>query len=69
MKVKYTTVKIGGIIARIGKITDHPGYTESILECNLPDPDVLNQEEINQWIATNNKRMEAICQFLNENNL
>ena len=57
--MKYTTVKISGIITQIAKKTDVEGYTEGILEIFYPD------EEAENWIEENNKRMTAICNFLN----
>lgn len=66
---KYVTSKISGIITRIA-IADKstPGYTEGVLEAFLPD-EGLTQAQEKKWIAENNKRMEAICKFLNDSNL
>lgn len=69
---KYITVDIGGIITQIAKPTDIPGYTEGVIEAFLPDDEVLkgwNAEQEKQWVKENNKRMKAICKFLNDNNL
>lgn len=65
---KYTTVSISGIITQIAKPTKIDGYTEGVIEVFLPD-DGLTQKEEKEWIKENNKRMEAICDFLNKNNL
>jgi hypothetical protein len=64
--MKYTTVKISGIITQIAKETEVKGYTEGVLQCFLPDEDNMTKTEEKQWIEKNNKRMEAICNFLNE---
>lgn len=39
------------------------------MEVFLPDENSLTDGEANKWIRDNNKRMTAICKFLNENNL
>lgn len=63
---KYITVKISGIIIQVAKATEVKGYTEGILEVFFPDPPLKNP---GKWIKENNTRMEAICKFLNDNNL
>ena len=66
---KYVTVEIHGIITQIAKKLE-PGFTEGVIEIFFPDDDVkLTKKQQNAWIAENNKRMKAICKFLNENNL
>ena len=68
---KYVTVEIReiGIITQIAKKMG-PGYTKGVIEIFFPDDDVkLTKKQQNAWIAENNKRMKAICKFLNENNL
>lgn len=68
----YSTVKINGVIISIGKITDIRGYTETIIEAFLPsniELEKMKPKQINKWTVLNNRRMEAICKFLNENNL
>ena len=66
---KYVTVEISGIVTQIAKKLK-PGYTEGVIEIFFPDDDVkLTKKQQNAWIAENNKRMKAICKFLNENNL
>ncbi len=64
--MKYTTVKTIGIITQIAKETDIPGYTEGVLQCFLPDEDQMTEAEEKKWIEKNNKRMNAICNYLNE---
>lgn len=54
---------------QIAKETNVKGYTEGVIEAFLPDVDTLTQKEEKQWIEENNKRMTAICKFLNDNNL
>ena len=66
---KYRTVKINGIITRIAKDTDTPGYTEGVLEAFLPDDDNMSINQTKQWVKENNNRMKRICEFMNENNL
>lgn len=69
---KYVTVEISGIITQIAKPTKIKGYTEGVLEAFLPDNDTtqeLTDKEANLWIKENNKRMKAICEFLNKSNL
>lgn len=68
MKAKYIPCKISGIITRIAKQTHIPGYTEGVIEAFLPDEDLTKSQE-RKWISENNKRMEAICKFLNDNDL
>jgi hypothetical protein len=66
---KYVTVEISGIVTQIAKKLE-PGFTEGVIEIFFPDDDVkLTKKQQNAWIAENNKRMKAICKFLNENNL
>lgn len=65
--MKYTTVMVGNIITRIAKTTDVERYTEGVLEILFPDDMSLKKER--EWIKKNNKRMEAICKFLNDSDL
>ena len=66
---KYVTVEISGIVTQIAKKLE-PGFTKGVIEIFFPDDDVkLTKKQQNAWIAENNKRMKAICKFLNENNL
>lgn len=70
--MKYTLVKISGVATSIAKPTEVKGYTVSILETVFPDDsemDVWSKKQSSDWVKQNNKRMEAICKFLNENNL
>ena len=68
--MKYTTVEISGVITQIALKTEIEGYTEGIIEIFFPDNiEKWSNKKSNKWIAENNKRMNAICKFLNENNL
>ena len=70
--MKYVTVKIGNIITQIAKPTNIEGYTIGVLEAFMPDAGDLqnwNDVRVNVFIEENNKRMNAICKFLNDNNL
>ncbi len=70
--MKYTTVTISGIITQIAKTTNIEGYTEGVLEIFLPDETQMHkwtQKDEEKWIKENNKRMKAICDFMNKNNL
>ncbi len=42
--MKYTTVRISGIITQVAKNTDIVGYTEGIIECFLPDEGQLTKQ-------------------------
>jgi hypothetical protein len=68
--MKYVTVTTSTIITQVAKRTLTPGYTEGVIECFLPDnPEDMTKKEEREWIKQNNKRMKAICKFLNENDL
>ena len=70
--MNYYCEKIGNIINRISVKTEIDGYTEGIIEPFFPSRDELeqwNNKQHSAWIKVNNKRMEAICKFLNENEL
>ena len=69
---KYTCVTVNGIILQVAKKTEIKGYTEGVLEAFLPDDSELErwgEKESEDWTLANNKRMKAICKFLNDNNL
>lgn len=69
---KYTLVTISGIHTQIALTTDIKGYTEGIMEVFLPDDEEManwSDKKVNKWIKDNNKRMEAICDFLNKSKL
>lgn len=66
--MKYITQSISGIITQIAKPTKIKGYTEGVIESFLPDEGLTPSQE-KEWIKENNKRMNAICKFLNDNNL
>ena len=69
--MEYTTVEISGIITQIAKEIKVEGmpygtkYTEAIMDIFFPDDNKTGKK----WILENNKRMIAICKFLNENDL
>lgn len=68
---KYVTVETSGIITRIANETDVPGYTVGVIEIFFPDEDEIKgwtKKQEKDWILQNNKRMNAICDFLNKNN-
>lgn len=69
---KYICVTVNGIILQIAKPKEIKGYTEGILESFLPDDSELDnwtEKESEDWTLSNNKRMKAICEFLNKNDL
>jgi hypothetical protein len=63
--MKYTTVKVSGVVIQIATTTDIPGYTEGVLEIMLPNAE-MSEKEVDKWIKESNKRAKAICKFLNE---
>jgi hypothetical protein len=65
---KYITVKVHGIIMQVAMVIEG-SYTEGVIECFLPDENTLTEKEEQEWIKQNNKRMAAICDFLNEKGL
>lgn len=66
---KYVTRSISGIITQIAILDKSiPGYSEGVIEAFLPE-DGLTEAQEKAWIKANNKRMTAICKFLNDNNL
>lgn len=68
--MKYTIVEISGVITQIALKTEIEGYTEGVMEIFFPDDvEKWSTKKSNKWIAENNKRMKAICKFLNENSL
>ena len=69
---KYILISISDVIIQIAEKTETKNYTEGILESILPDDEELEtwtDKQIKDWEASNNKRMKAICKFLNDNNL
>lgn len=67
-KIKYVTVKSSNIIIAIGEDLGQ-GFSATILETFLPTEEDLadwSDKKTDKWIAENNKRMEDICQFLND---
>jgi len=70
-KEKYTIVTIGGVHNSIAKKTKIKGYTIRVLEIFYPTHEELeswSEKKAQKWISENNKRMEAICNFLNNKN-
>jgi hypothetical protein len=71
-KNQYVLVTFGNIHTQIAKTTDIEGYTVGIISAYLPEDheiEQLGEKGTKEWVAANNKRMEAICKFLNDNNL
>lgn len=66
---KYVAIKVHGIVTQIAKPTEIKGYTEGIIEVFLPDETKMTDLESRVWVKDNNKRMTAICKFLNDGNL
>ena len=66
--MKYKVITISGIHMKIGFETDKAGYSESIIECNLPTDEEMenwSEKKVDEWIKENNERMKSICDFLN----
>ena len=64
----YTTVEISGVIVRIAKRTNTDGYTVGVIESMLPSEEEMEEwtkSKIAEWTLDNNKRMIALCDFLN----
>ena len=69
---KYTTVTISGIHTQIAMNTNTKGYSVGVMEVFLPTDEEMkgwSDKKTGKWIAENNKRMEAICNFLNGSGL
>jgi hypothetical protein len=69
---KYITVSVSNITTQIAKETGIKGYTEGVIEVFFPDDSELEKWTDKQradWERANNKRMKAICKFLNGNDL
>lgn len=69
---KYVCCWNGKVISRIAEKTVVYGYTIGVLEPFFPSDEELlemSRKEVKEWIKTNNRRMKAICKFLNENQL
>lgn len=64
----WTTIEIMDIAIGIGLVNPDGSVTE-ILTVNLPDESNMTDEEQRQWTNTNNKRMQAISNFLMINDL
>lgn len=71
-KEKYTLVTISGIHSKISLKTKTKGYSIAVIEVLFPTDKEIEKwsdKQSDKWIFENNKRMESICKFLNENNL
>lgn len=71
-KNKYKLITISGIHTQIGITTKINGYTIGIMEVFFPSDEEVkkwSEKKSNKWIDENNKRMEAICNFLNTNKI
>lgn len=64
----WTTIEIMDIDIGIGLVNTDGSVTE-ILKVNLPDESNMTEEEQKEWTDANNKRMQAICNFLMINDL
>jgi hypothetical protein len=64
----WTTIEIMDITIGIGLVNPDGSVTE-ILKVNLPDESTMTDEEQREWTDTNNKRMQAISNFLMINDL
>ena len=67
--MKYIVVYIGAIAIQIAVEKDIRGYTEGVLEAFLPESEGWKSNQINRWTKQNNRRMEAICEMLNNKQL
>jgi hypothetical protein len=69
--MKYTVIYVSGVATRVA-IPISPGYSEGVIEPFFPSDEELlkmNRKQVREWTQKNNRRMRAICKFLNENNL
>lgn len=67
--MKYTTVKISGVITAIAETTDVEGYTISRIESCLPSNEELHkmtEKQVTRWIEHNNELMQHLCDFMNK---
>lgn len=64
--MKYIMTSIGNAITHISKESENGGEATGILETFIPDGEQMTLKEGKAWIEANNKRMTAICNFLNE---
>lgn len=64
----WTTIEIMDIAIGIG-LVNTDGIVTEILKVNLPDESNMTEEEQKEWTDANNKRMQAICNFLMINDL
>lgn len=69
---KYIVCYNCGVASRIATKTDAEGYTLGVLEPFFPSDEELlkwSRKEVREWTKTNNRRLKAVCKFLNENQL
>lgn len=64
----WTTIEIMDIAIGIGLVNPDGSVTE-ILKVNLPDESTMTDEEQTEWTKANNRRMQAISNFLMINDL
>ena len=67
--MKYITSRISGIITQIAENTEIVGYTKGVIEVFLPDEGELTAKQEREWIKKNNKRMQRLCEVMNQENL
>jgi len=68
--MKYKVIYITGIATQIGHSTEIKGYTVGVFYSHIPsneEAEAMGNKACKEWIRENNKRMRAICKFLNEN--
>ena len=68
-KGNFVVVYDGFVAIRIARKTDVPGYTIGVLEPFLLSYEEMNKMtelEIGKWVEDNNKLLESVCKFLNE---
>ena len=63
----YELIEVSGIYTGIGYITKTKKgtYSEKILDVMIPD-NLKGRKAQNEWICTNNNRMQKICDFMNK---
>lgn len=66
---KYMTVELGGVITQIVEKATPGDHVVKVMEVFFPEYEEWTPEQSEAWIKKNNKRMKAICKFLNRKNL
>jgi len=67
--LKYTTVKVSGIIISISKLTHIPGYTETVLSVQLPSDEELKRmtkKQVDAWAKESNTTIQKVCDLMNK---